>query len=734
MRIRSRLLLLMLAVLVPATVGSGIGLYYLYAEEQEFNQESMRETARALALVLDREVAQREAILRTLAQSTTLQDGDLRTFHRYAATIGRERDVAIILSDLQGNQLVNSRLPFGAPLPKMLPAERQFRARFGNHATLVSNLYLPPAGLGPHSFAIQVPVRNDEGAVAHFLTMGSYARDLSSLFVDQRFPEEWHATIVDRDGIVVARSRDAERFVGTPVRAELREALTARTEGFHRGIALNGVRGTAFFARAGRSQWTFLISVPDPVLYAPARKATALMGVLALVLLAIALGACWLAARRVAEPVERLRSDAQRLGHNEPVEFEPTGTAELDAVGRALAEASTRLRRNTGELEDRVAQAVESYEQSQRQLVQSQKLEALGRLTGGIAHDFNNVLQTLTAGLEAAKRSPPDKLQDLLARCQRAVARGTELARQLMSFGRVQEVRVVVVNPLRHLFECRSMLEGALPSNVNLDYDLSPDMWPVSVDPAQLELAVLNLVINARDAMPAGGSMVLRGGNRVITSPRQDLPAGDYVVLSLSDTGDGMPPDVVDKALDPFFTTKGVGKGSGMGLPQAYGFARQVGGTLELQSEPGQGTTATLVLPRAAHAPAEAAPPAAVAAPSASRGKVLLVEDDELVRETVSTALGEAGFQIHTAETADEALHRMEAGERFDAVLTDVVMPGTLDGIELAQQIQRRYPGTGIVIATGYTDRRVHVPGVRALPKPYDLSEAVEALNEALAG
>lgn len=734
MRIRSRLLMLMLAVLLPAAVGSAIGLYYVYHEQQKFHRTSMRETARALALVVDREITQRESVLRTLAASPALLEGDLRTFHRYAASVSRERDVAVILSDLEGNQLINSRLPLGTALPRMLPAEREFRARAGNEATLISNLYMPPAGLGPHSFAIQVPVRDGEGRIRSFLTMGSYARDLANVFVDQRLPQEWHATIVDREGMVVARSREAERFVGRPIRADLHNALRTQREGFHSGTTLDGVGSTAFFARAGRSQWIFVVAVPNTVLYGPARNATALMAVLALLLLGIALVGSWLAARRISEPAEQLRGAAERLGRNEPVEVPATGTAEFDAVGSALAEASQRTRRSKADLEGQVAEAVASYEQSQRELVQSQKLEALGRLTGGIAHDFNNVLQTLAAGLEAARRAPPAQLTELLFRCQRAVARGTDLARQLMAFGQVQEVRVAIVNPVQLLTETRGLLEGALPSNVTLEFDLSPDMWPVKVDPAQLELAILNLVINARDAMPAGGSMILRGGNRVLAAPRGDLAAGDYVVVSLSDTGEGMAPEVTAQAFDPFFTTKGVGKGSGMGLPQAYGFARQHGGTLELQSELGHGTTATLLLPRSALAAAAAAAPSQPQSLPQSRGKVLLVEDDELVRETVAGALTAAGFEIHTAVTADEALQRMLGGERYDAVLTDVVMPGALNGIELAQQIRERFPGTGVVIATGYTDRRVHVPGVRALPKPYDLQDAVDALNEAVGG
>jgi CheY-like chemotaxis protein len=313
------------------------------------------------------------------------------------------------------------------------------------------------------------------------------------------------------------------------------------------------------------------------------------------------------------------------------------------------------------------------------------------------------------------------------------VVRGTELARQLMAFGRVQEVRVETIDTALRLTEARPLLGGALPADTILDYDLASGLWPVTVDPAQLELALLNLVINARDAMPSGGRIVLRGANETATAERSELPAGEYVVLSLSDTGEGMSGEVMARALDPFYTTKGVGRGSGMGLPQAYGFARQVDPHRRALSHPALQRQGPAVLPRARQPLSPRPSPQALSALPASRGKVLLVEDDDDVRETVSSALQAAGFEIHTAVTADEALRRIDGGERYDAVLTDVVMPGALSGLDLAKHIRERHPRTGVVVATGYSDRAVELPGVRALPKPYDVQQAVEALNAAMA-
>ena len=729
MRIRSRLLLLVAVALLPALIVCAAAIAYIYREQHNFNRESVTETARALALALEREMARRESILLTLAASPALKAQDLRRFYDYASEIGKDADSAIILSDLEGRQIVNTRLAFGAALPPMLAVERESRARLGNELTIISDLYLPPAGLGPHSFAIQVPVRRDGKAVA-FITMASFAGQLQSLIAAQRLPAGWNATIVDRNGVVVARNMQPEKFVGTAVRAEMWARFAQRDQGAYEGTSLAGVPATAFFSRAQGSGWLLLVGVPHSTLYGPAWRISLIVAGLGVALLGLGLAAALVVARRISGPVEALREAARALGVGEPVSASPSGTAELDAVGAAMRDASERLRSATAELERRVAEAVASFEQSQRALMQAQKLEALGRLTGGIAHDFNNVLQTLTASLDALKLRAPEDQRTLLARCERAVTRGTGLARQLMAFGRVQELRAQTIDTAARLGEARHLFSGALPADVRLELDLAPRLWPVRVDPSQLELALLNLVINARDAMPSGGNLTLRGGNQAI-SGRSDLEAGEYVALSVSDTGEGMSEEVMARAFEPFYTTKGLGKGAGMGLPQAYGFARQNGGTVTLESRRGQGTTAVLYLPRARE-PFTEEPAAELPARAAGRGRVLLVEDDEEVRETVGAALRGAGFEIHAAASADEALLRFNAGERYDAMLTDIVMPGALNGIDLASEVRRRHPRTGVVVATGYSDRPVHLEGVQALPKPYNLQQAVDALNASM--
>jgi CheY-like chemotaxis protein len=257
----------------------------------------------------------------------------------------------------------------------------------------------------------------------------------------------------------------------------------------------------------------------------------------------------------------------------------------------------------------------------------------------------------------------------------------------------------------------------------------------VKADIGQIEQVLLNLVINARDAMPSGGkvSIVLR--NTPHDGGANNLPPGDYLCIAVADTGTGMSPDTLARALEPFFTTKAMDKGTGLGLPQAYGFATQSNGTLVLDSAPGAGTTVTIWLPRAAGAAGAAAAVAdgAGTAPpelTAAAGLVLFVEDDPLVRETMLAALATAGFEVRAAASGEEALAVLESGAPVRQVFSDIVMPGTVGGVELARIVLNRYPDVRIVLATGYTDSRVNLPGVRLLAKPYDIAELFQALRQ----
>jgi signal transduction histidine kinase len=591
-------------------------------------------------------------------------------------------------------------------------------------------MYYAPIGK-QFSFSIQIPVkRNDR--ILYYLEMSIFASQLQSVFMDQQLPATWLGTILDRRGIVVARNRNAEIYVGRRAHAPILQKMAVQREGFNEGTALSGERVNAFFNRAPRSGWRFVVSVPYKEMQQSAINAATFAGAFSLLLLAVAVAAAIGVGRNTARSVEQLVESAQRLGKAEPVAPLQSGITEFDAVGDALVKADGELGAARVNLERRVAEAVTVAERSQRALLQGQKLEALGRLTGGIAHDFNNVLQTLTTGLQVCMMAiKTEREQALLQSCQRAVARGVTLARQLMVFGRVQEARLETLNVGVQLKIATPLLTGALPSNIVFEVRAKDDLWNVTVDPLQLELALLNLTMNARDAMPDGGTIVLEAHNVSLDAAYDDLAPGDYVCIRLIDNGAGMSEEVSARALDPFYTTKHIGKGAGMGLPQAYGFAKQGGGTLILSSDPGNGTVVTIYLPRAMQ---EASLPRLEdnSLPrQRATGTVLFVEDDPQVRETVTPALAVTGLDVKVAHNGEEAVRMLET-EHFNLVFSDIVMPGTVSGIDLAHIIRERFPRTRIVLATGYSERRINLPGVRLLAKPYSMSEAIAALNNEL--
>jgi signal transduction histidine kinase/CheY-like chemotaxis protein len=730
MRVRTRLLLLVLSVLVPAFIAAALGIGYVFLDAQESIRKNLRETTRALALLVDYDIEKREGILQSLAESPALDQDDLETFYRHAKKTASNRNATIVLADANGRPLLNTEVPLGTKNIANSGTLLKLRKEYAPEQTIVSNLYFSPHRK-TQSFSIQVPVkRNDR--ILYYLSIGTNVSQFRPLLANQGLPENWIGAIVDRNGTIIARTHAPEKYIGQQIRDRLFKRIQESQEGFQEGFTLDGMHTMASFSLAPKSEWTFIVNVPYSELQRTAFRATIFMTSISLLLLGFALVAAFAVARRTVRPIEALRVSAERLGQGKEVEVEHSGIREMDEVQVAMAKACADIRDGKAELERRVEEAVAAAERSQRALLQAQKLESLGRLTGGIAHDFNNVLQALTSGLQLAHLSTTDaRVRALMETCQRAVDRAAKLTRQLMAFGRVQDAQLETVDMARQLREVMPLLKGSLPSHIDFRVVIANGLWPVTLDRIQLELALLNLTINARDAMPQGGVLEIEVRNESIGESAGELEKGNYVRITVADSGEGMSHEVLDKAVDPFFTTKGAGQGSGLGLPQAYGFARQTGGTLLLRSQPAKGTSAILYLPASDHpavpseAPANRTPPQ-----KASGGVLLFVEDDPLVKDAVQPALEAAGFQIRAARDGEEAIRFLESGEHIDFVFSDIVMPGSVNGIDLAELVQKRYPHIRVLLASGYSDRRVSLPNVRALSKPYDVAEVITALTD----
>ncbi|MGX4643849.1 histidine kinase famiy protein [Massilia sp. SYSU DXS3249] len=365
--------------------------------------------------------------------------------------------------------------------------------------------------------------------------------------------------------------------------------------------------------------------------------------------------------------------------------------------------------------------------------MQAQKMEAIGQLTAGMAHDFNNLLQVINGNLELAMLAldPSNRAGEPIRRAQRAAMKAGKLTQQLLTFARKQRLEPRRVNLNALLVEFSDMLVRTLGDRVELQLDLKPGLPWCTLDPTHLEMAVLNVVINARDAMPDGGQV--RVSTHVLD--KETAPGGGYVAVCVTDEGEGMTPEVARRATEPFFTTKG--PGTGLGLAMVHGFVQQSRGRLEIDSAPGKGTTVRMIFPsegaREALRPGEAATPAA---PADERGKqrILVVEDNEDVRELAESMLGEAGYAVVSAPSGEQALRMLESGDEIDLVFTDVLMPGGMNGLQLADKVRMHRPDTPILITTGYMDELPAASPSRPLDilgKPYrqeDLLSRVKAL------
>jgi PAS domain S-box-containing protein len=381
--------------------------------------------------------------------------------------------------------------------------------------------------------------------------------------------------------------------------------------------------------------------------------------------------------------------------------------------------------------------------EAEAHLRQAQKIDALGQLTGGVAHDFNNLLMVISGGLSLIERcTDAQRRERIIAGMRQAAERGASLSRQLLAFARRQPLKPEPLDLRRQIDGMRNLLDRTLRGDVQVKTDLADApgaaaLWPIKVDRAELELVMLNLCVNARDAMPNGGVITIRARNA--PTIRDGELAGDFVVVTVEDTGTGMSAEVLTHIFEPFFTTKEIGEGSGLGLPQVHGFVQQSGGAVRVSSTVGRGTTVTMFLPRTDEAPMHLNSGAMDVSGAAGRptlaGSVLLVEDDEEVATLVTEMLQELGYRVTRAASAESALGALANERHVDLVLSDIMMPGTMNGLGLLREVRRRRPGIPVLLTSGYAGAVIDSAqdeNIGVLRKPYDINELDTALREAV--
>jgi signal transduction histidine kinase len=404
---------------------------------------------------------------------------------------------------------------------------------------------------------------------------------------------------------------------------------------------------------------------------------------------------------------------------------------------RRVEERTAELAQANTELEQRVEERTREREAALAQVHEMQKLESLGQLTGGVAHDFNNLLMVILGNLQLLRKRVPDdpRLLRLIDGAMQGADRGATLTKRMLAFARRQELRPETVDVPRLVNGMEELLRRTLGPAIEVTTEYRADLPPIRVDPGQLELALLNLALNARDAMPYGGRLVI-GGYCVASgfdSP-QGLPVGPYVCLSVSDTGDGMDETTLKRAAEPFFTTKGAGKGTGLGLSMVHGVAAQSGGAMRMTSKPGAGTTVELWLPVSDTAAVAEALPLGVSFGDTGRPcRIMVVDDDPLIAASTVAMLEDLGHLAIEASSGARALDLLRQDAKVDVMITDHAMPG-MTGSELARHVRQNWPGLPVILATGYAELpNGEDPGLPRLSKPYLQAELALQISKAMA-
>ncbi len=444
-------------------------------------------------------------------------------------------------------------------------------------------------------------------------------------------------------------------------------------------------------------------------------------------------------------PMPDYDSPAARARRGESFDNVELGIRHGDDPVVQLAASARRMENPDGSFAGAVIvyRNLTAFKESERQLRQAQKMQAIGQLTGGVAHDLNNILTVITGGIEMLADGVSDRpaLRDVATMVDQAVTRASDLTHGLLSFSRKQPLqpRSIDVNAL--MLDTVKLLRPTLGAGIEIDVEPSPDLRPALADPSQLGSALINLAINARDAMKGNGKLLLETGNvdldQAYAAQHDEVSAGRYVMLAVSDTGCGIPAAIRDRVFEPFFTTKPVGEGTGLGLSMVYGFVKQSGGHIELYSEEGHGTTIRLYLPYAVASLDTGLDSAAPPLAQGGRESVLVVEDDALVRSYVMTHLKALGYTAHSAASAAEAMSMVYDDVEFDLLFTDVMLAGGMNGPQLAEELRKYKPGLKVLFTSGYTENAMlhHGrlgPAVQLLPKPYRRADLARMLRRVL--
>jgi signal transduction histidine kinase/CheY-like chemotaxis protein len=745
--IQARLTMLALVTALPLAALASFSILRTVDDQRALMQRDVRERVEGLLTDVDRQISAIQAELQVLAISPSLQAGDFLAFDRQMREALKIQGTSLVLLDTKAQQLISTNRPFGEPLPRATNSEMHDRV-VATGKPQISDLIMG-AVLRRPVLTVGVPVFRD-GEIAYVLVMVLGPEILSALLQEQNLSPDWTAAIFDRKGLTVARTRDLDRFIGQPAAPILLKEMAGVAESWFPNVTKDGLAVYSTFRRSQISGWTVAIGLPREFVDAPLRRAQwiAFGGGGAVFALSLAL-AGWMA-RAIRRPVEALTAATKALGSGGSLGPLIGGIRELDQVGDALRTAADALARSRIQLESTVAERTQELatanerlraeigarEQAQAALLQAQKMEAMGQLTGGVAHDFNNLLTAVSGSLALLEpRISDERSLSLLRTAQRGAFRGAKLTQSLLAFARKQRLDPVPADLNAIVVDMSEMLRRFIGASVEIRHAVATKLWPVLIDVSQIETALLNVALNARDAMPGGGVLLIETAN--IFAGDDELPpeiAGqDCVLVSLRDTGAGMSPEVIERAFEPFFTTKEIGKGTGLGLSMVFGVVRQSGGAVRIRSRLREGTTVQIYLPRTIEATALGSH-SPIHAQAAEMAHILVVDDDPDVRWITAEDLREIGYVVTEADSGHAAIAIFERDDPCDLMVVDLVMAG-LSGVDTVRLARRIRPDLRVLYSSGYADMsrfEQDIGNEVLLKKPFRLDTLAEAVRAAL--
>jgi signal transduction histidine kinase len=741
---------------LPPLIFAVVVLLHNAESQRDRAEHSLVVGARGVARAIDAEFATALATLNVLKSSTSLDSESLGAFEQRLQNTMRDTGRGFALISAAGQQLISTMPP-----PRQgLAADDASRlaAQFEGRKLYISDVITDSGSQEPFVL-VGVPIVRD-GTAKWLLASFLYSGDFAGVVAAPGVPDDWIVSIVDRHGRHIRRSHFNEKFAGHPLVPGLVKHIAAKQAGVIRTTSLEGIPLTSTVAYAPLSNWAAAVGLPIDKLEAPLRSSLRSLLLTGFVVAALALTLGFFVARMLDRGFAKLGHSAGRLDRGELVAPQHSAIREVNEVivtmlhvshnlmerGKALSDLADSLETQVAERTAELVAEMQRREKSEAQLRQLQRMEAVGNLTGGVAHDFSNMLAVVMSGLSLIQRHlarGDTDVQKFIDGAMQGAEGAANLTRRLLAFSRQQALSPESVDCNKLISDMSDLLQRTMPEHIEIRTILADGLWRSHIDVPGLENAILNLVVNARDAMPDGGGLMIETSNvhldEAYAAEHTDVTAGEYVMVEVTDTGTGISKDIQSKVFEPFFTTKEPGRGTGLGLSQVHGFIKQSGGNIRLYSEPGRGTAVKLYLPRHAtgttgHA-VRPQPPEAL--PLAQKGEtILVVEDEPVVRSGTVSMLEELGYVVLEADNGTSALRILESRPEVALLITDVVMPG-MNGRQLADEATRTWPQLRVLYSSGYARNAiVHHgtldPGVHLIAKPFTLEALAVKVAELL--